>query len=438
MDTEPLMLLNLVEALGIGLLIGAERERRMAHDAERAPAGIRTFAISSLVGAVSVLAGGEPLLITAMVGIFALAGLAYWRANVENVGLTTEIALVMTVLLGGLSVRRPELAAGIGVVVAILLAARAPLHTFVRAAMTEDELRDGLVLAAATLVVLPVVPDRPMGPYATLNPYTIWIVVILVMAIGAAGHVAIRLFGAQHGLALTGLASGFISSTATIREMADRAMKAPNLLLAAVAGASLSSIATIVQMAAVLAATSIATLQALMVPLMTAGAAATLYGAIWTVVELRQRTEERPEAQQQRAFSVPIALAFSLTLALILVASAALQEWLGNTGIILAAGLAGLVNTHSAAISVALLVGSGKITAAEAVVPILTGISTNSIMRMFLARAGGGHDFALRVVPGLVLVVLAAWGGAFLCPDVAQQLISRGHLFGSISQNDPR
>ena len=125
MTTEPLILLNLVEALGIGLLIAAERERRMAHDTGRAPAGIRTFAISSLVGAVSVLAGGELLLVTAMVGVFALAGLAYWRSKDEEVGLTTEIALVMTVLLGGLSIRRPELAAGVGVVVAILLAARA-------------------------------------------------------------------------------------------------------------------------------------------------------------------------------------------------------------------------------------------------------------------------------------------------------------------------
>lgn len=412
MTTEPLILLNLVEALGIGLLIGAERERRRAHDTGRAPAGIRTFAISSLVGAVSVLAGGELLLVTAMVGVFALAGLAYWRSKDEEVGLTTEIALVMTVLLGGLSIRRPELAAGVGVVVAILLAARAPLHTFVRSVMSEDELRDGLLLAAATLVVLPVIPDRPMGPYATLNPYTIWIVVILVMAIGAAGHIAIRLFGAQYGLPLTGLASGFISSTATIRDLADRAMKAPNLLLAAVAGASLSSIATIVQMTLVLAATSTATLRTLMVPLMTAGAAAMLYGAIWTALALRQRPEGQPEDQQHRAFSVSTALVFSLALALILVAAAALQDWLGNTGIILAAALAGLVNTHAAAISVALLVASGKITAADAVLPILVGISTNSMVRMVLAHIAGGRDFAVRVVPGLILVVLAAWAGA--------------------------
>lgn len=412
MTPEPLMSLNLVEALGIGLLIGAERERHTVPENVRGSAGIRTFAITSLAGAVSVLAGGELLLVAATVGVTVLAGLSYVRARGDAVGLTTEMALVLTVLLGGLSIRRPELAAGVGVVVAILLAARAPLHTFVRSAISPTELRDGLILAAATLVVLPVVPDGPVGPYGSLNPYTLWIVVILVMAIGAAGHVAVRLFGAQYGLPLSGLASGFISSTATVRDMADRASKAPRLLLGAVAGASLSSLSTIVQLALVLAATSTATLRALAAPLFAAGVAATVYGVIWSVVALRQPADEQSISEQKPAFSVRSALVFSIALALILVATAALQDILGNTGVLLAAALSGLVNTHSAAVSVALLVASGKIAVADAAVPILTGMTTNSIMRMVLAYVGGGWEFALRVVPGLVLVILAAWGGA--------------------------
>ena len=413
MTPEPMMLLNLVEALGIGLLIGAERERHTAPDTVRASAGIRTFAIASLAGAVSILAGGELLLVAATAAVTVLAGLAYVRAKGDAVGLTTEIALVLTVLLGGLSIRRPELAAGVGVVVAILLAARAPLHTFVRSTMSQNELQDGLILAAATLVVLPVVPDEPVGPYGALNPYTIWIVVILVMAISAAGHVAVRLFGAQYGLTLSGLASGFISSTATIRDMADRASKAPHLMLGAVAGASLSSLSTIIQLALVLAATSTATLRTLAAPLFAAGVAATVYGVIWSVVALRQAADEQPRSPQKPAFSVQAALVFSLALALILMVTAALQDVLGNTGVLLAAALSGLVNTHPAAVSVALLVSSGKLAAADAAVPILTGMTTNSIMRMVLAYVGGGREFALRVVPGLVLVILAAWGAAY-------------------------
>ena len=138
------------------------------------------------------------------------------------------------------------------------------------------------IFAAASLVVLPLLPNQPVGPFGALNPHAIWIIVILVMAIGATGHVAIRLLGARGGLVISGFASGFVSSTATIGAMGARARKAPQLLGAATAGATLSTVATIVQLAAVLAATSLSTLQTLTIPLLCAGAAATLYGAIFT------------------------------------------------------------------------------------------------------------------------------------------------------------
>jgi uncharacterized membrane protein (DUF4010 family) len=248
-----------------------------------------------------------------------------------------------------------------------------------------------------------------MGPYGALNPHSIWILVILVMAISAAGYVAVRLLGTRFGLPIAGLASGFISSTATIGAMGARTTKTTDILAAAVAGAVLSTIATIVQMALVLAATSLTTLRTLSVPLICAGLVAVVYGIVFTVRALQQKTEG--EAQSGRAFSLSTAIVFALTLSCILVASAALREWFGETGIIVAAALAGFVDTHSAAISVASLVASGKMSAADAVFPILTGLSTNTISKMFLAGISGGRSFALRVIPGLIVVALAAWAG---------------------------
>lgn len=420
MDIDTPALLNLVEALGIGLLIGAERERRKDDAGSRAAAGIRTFALASMVGAVSVLAGGERLLVAALVGTFALAGLAYWRSRPDEVGLTSEIALVMAVLLGGLSIRKPEIAAGIAVVVTILLAARAPLHRFVRSVVTDDELRDALLLAAATLVVLPVLPDRPMGPYATLNPNAIWIVVILVMAIGAAGHVATRCLGPRYGLPLSGLASGFVSSAATVRDMGERAAKAPGLLAMAAAGASLSSVSTIIQLTLVLAVTSKATLHALMLPLAAIALVSALYGLALTLLALRRHSETEPDGARQSAFSLSSAVLFALTLALVLLVSAALQDWLGNAGLIMASGLAGFVNTQSATIAVALLVATGKLAAADAVLPILTAITANVIFRIALAARSGTREYAQRVIPGLILAALAAWIGVWLTRVLTQ------------------
>ena len=125
---------------------------------------------------------------------------------------------------------------------------------------------------------------------------------------------------------------------------------------------------------------------------------------------LRSKTES--ETQSGRAFSLTTALIFALTLSGVLVASAALREWFGEAGVILAAALAGLIDTHSAAISVASLVASEKMSAVDAVFPILAGLSTNTASKMIVAGISGGRSFALRVIPGLVIVVLAAWAGA--------------------------
>jgi uncharacterized membrane protein (DUF4010 family) len=406
------VILNLAVALGVGLLIGAERERRKGEGSSRSPAGIRTFAVASLIGAVSFNVGGDTLLAIATAGVILLVAVAYWRGNEDDPGLTTEMALILTVLLGGLSMQRPGLGGGLAVVLAILLAVKSRLHRLVRTLLTEDELEDALIFAAASLVVLPLLPNRAMGPYEALNPHAIWIIVVLVMAISAAGYFAVRLLGSRFGLPIAGLASGFISSTATIGAMGARAARSREALSAAVAGAVLSTVATIVQMTVVLAATSMASLQSLAAPLLCAGVAAVAYGCAFTILALRQQVEA--DSQQGRAFSISTALVFASILACILVASAALQDFFGERGTILAAGLAGFVDTHSAAISIASLVSSGKVAANDAILPILAGLSTNTVSKMVFAAISGGRSFAVRVIPGLIIVALAAWVGSLI------------------------
>lgn len=369
------------------------------------------FAVTSLVGAISLLIGGQILLALATAGVIALTALAYWRGREEAPGLTTEIALTVTVLLDGLSMQQPAIAGGLAVMVAIVLTAKSPIHRFVGDILREDELEDALIFAGATLIILPLVPDRPMGPYDALNPHKIWVIAILIMAISAAGYVAIRLLGARIGLPVSGLASGFVSSTATIASMGARAAKATEVIAAAVAGAALSTVATIVQMALVLATTSMATFMSLAIPLTCAGVAAAVYGTAFTVLALRQRTEA--EVQRGRAFSLKTAFVLAVTLSIILIACAALQDRLGENGIILAAALAGFADTHSAAVSVASLVEPGKLSASDALLPILAGLSTNTISKIIVAATSGGLLFAARAIPGLIFVALAAWAGTF-------------------------
>ena len=148
------LFLGFLVALGIGLLIGLDRERHKGEGPAREAPGLRTFALASLLGAVAITAGGELLLAAVALGVVAFAGLSYWRARDSDPGLTTETALVLVTLIGGLAMREPTFAAGLGVVVAVLLAARSALHRFVLAVLTDQEIRSLLIFAAATLVVL--------------------------------------------------------------------------------------------------------------------------------------------------------------------------------------------------------------------------------------------------------------------------------------------
>ncbi|WP_444455313.1 MgtC/SapB family protein [Rhodobacter capsulatus] len=415
MDTLPILVppvLNLVSAIAVGVLIGAERERRKGEGPARSPVGLRTFAIASTAGAVAFSLGGVALLAVIAASVAGLLAVSYGKRPHQDPGLTTEIVLLLTVLLGGLCIPAPQMAAAIAVTVTVLLHLKAWLHTLVTTLISKDELDDALIFAAATLVILPLVPDRPMGPWLALNPHSLGIVILLVMAIGAAGYLAVRLFGARFGLPLSGALSGFVSSTATIGAMGARALQSPEMRAACVAGAVLSTVATVLQMGLVLAAVSLPTLRQMILPLVLAGVTAVAYGVVLTLVAMRHPAAETPGPGS--AFSLKTALIFGSVLALVLILAAGLQAHFGGSGVLLAATAAGLVDTHASAISVATLVAAGKVAPEAAAVPILAGLSANTVTKILVATISGGRGFALRVVPGLVLVILAAWAGSLL------------------------
>jgi uncharacterized membrane protein (DUF4010 family) len=411
MELSDPTLLGFVISLGIGLLIGIDRERRKGEGPTREAAGVRTFTLTALAGAAAGAINSDALMAAVAIGVVGLAALSYWRSSAQDPGLTGEIALVTTALLGMLTMTAPTLAAGAGVVVAVVLYSREELHRFVRSGLTDAEMRDALIFAGATLVVLPLLPDDPIDPYGVLNLRKIWIVVVLIMAISGAGYIAVRLLGVRFGLPVSGFASGFVSSSATIAAMASRVKDTPALLKPAAAGAVLSTVATIVQLALLLAAVNMSVLVALAVPLVLAGLAAVLYGGMFTLWALKH--EGQGGDKPGRAFSPAAALTLAGTLAVILVASAALQSWLGDAGLVIATGAAGFADTHSAAVSAASLVNADRINADQAVLPILVAFTTNTITKIVLALAGN-RAFALSVLPGLVLVAAAAWLGFVL------------------------
>jgi len=217
------ILLGLGAALGAGLLIGIERERRKGAGPRRSPAGVRTFTLASLAGAIAQSMAQPWLVAIGALLIAALAAISYWRDRSDDPGITTELALFVTYLLGVTAMHNPAVGAGAAVVVACLLAARSHLHDFSIEVLTSAELRDALLFAAAALVVLPLLPEQPITWLPSVNPRKLWGLVVLFMALQGVGYATSRLFGTRLGLALSGLVAGFVSSTATIASLGTRA-----------------------------------------------------------------------------------------------------------------------------------------------------------------------------------------------------------------------
>ena len=396
-------------SLGVGTLLGVERERRKGEGSTRAAAGVRTFALVGLAGGISWRVGGAVTAAVALAFVGAAALLGYIRSEEEDPGLTTEVALVVDFLLGALAQRETAEAAGLGVATAVILAERERLHHIVRQTLSERELHDGLLFAACALIVLPLVPDKGFGPHGSLNPSVIWRLVVIVMALQAAGYVALRAIGPRYGLLLVGFFGGFVSSTATIGLMGARAEREPELHSGATAAAVVSSVATIILLAIVVGAASPTVLRELALPLALAGLVAVAYATLFAV----RATRGEPNAQfeQGRAFNLRVAIVLAVTVTLVLFVSSVLAAALGRAGLVLGTAAAGLADSQSAAISAATLASTGHIGTTSASVAILAALTSNTFSKAVMAGALGNRRFAAQVWPGLVLILVGAWGG---------------------------
>ena len=398
-------IVGLAAALGLGLLIGVERERAKGTGPDRAAAGIRTFALLGLAGATAHLVGVVGI---AVAGVFvAMAILAsYLRTKDRDPGLTTEVAMVLTFLLGILAMREAALAAGVGVTMALVLAGKARLHRFTRDRLTQQELQDGLVLVAAAFVVLPLLPDRTIDPWGAVNPHRLWILVVAVMGVSSVGYLALRVLGSRLGLALAGLAGGFVSSTATIAAMADKARAAPALAPAFAGAALLSNVATVVQLAVVIGALSPALLARATIPLAAAGLTAVLAALLFGWRALAS-TADDIDLAGKRPFQPLHVLAFVGILAAIVLGAAIARRWLGDSSLPWVLAASGLVDVHAAAASAAQLVAAGQVGTQAAMVAVAAALAANSLLKCLMAILKGGRNYALRVVPGILLMVVS-------------------------------
>ena len=393
-------------ALIIGLVIGAEREQRLSEkESPSKSAGIRTFTVVALMGATGMLLAQPWLLAVLGLGVISATLMAYALGDRTDPGLTSELALVLTFALGALAIAQPSLALATGIVVAMLLAFRSKIHSLVNDMLTPTELRDVLLVAGAALVMLPMLPDRAIDPFGAINPFVLWRLVVVILAVHLAAHLARRVLGARWGMMIAGLASGFVSSSATIAAMG-RAHRDASLAAGALAAGTASNVATFVQLA-IIVTTASPTLAQQLAPSLGAGAAVAVGAAAFFGWRASQSGE--PSKLPEHAIDLRGALTFAALVAIVSLVSAGAQRLLGDEGVVATAAMAGLADAHASAASVASVQVAGGITAAVAVIGVLACLSTNALTKVFLGFTSGGRSYGLSIGGTTAASVAASW-----------------------------
>jgi len=407
---------QLAIALGLGLLVGFQRER-----AGSAIAGIRTFALITLLGAVAALLAQPYGAWTIAAGWIALgaivvvANVAKLRSGEVDPGLTTEAAALLMFGVGALVVTGPvEMALAAGGAVAILLHFKAPLHQFVER-VGEGDVGAIMRFVLITLVILPVLPDTSVGPYGVWNPFRLWLMVVLIVGIQLGGYVAYKLVGARGGTLMAGVLGGLISSTATTVGYARRAAGEPKATTAAAAVIGIAGTVVFARLAALVAAVAPHAFRSIAPPLLAVGLAAGAAAAVATWRAARGEAHDLPE--QSNPAELRPALLFAAIFAVVLLLSAFAREHLGSQALYALAIVSGVADVDAITLSTLQLVGRGLDAEVAWRVVIVAALS-NLVFKAGTVAALGPRALAVRVgllflapLAAGLLVVLVGWPG---------------------------
>ena len=404
-------------ALGLGMLIGLERERTRGE--ERTFAGVRTFSLVALLGATAVYVGeqsGLPWIVgLVFLAVVALVVAAYHvTAQNGGIGATTEVSVLVTFLIGSMCAwNEVGVAGAVAVVTMLLLALKGWLHDLAKRIEPSD-VEATLKFAIITLIVLPLLPNTNYGPpgLEVINPYKTWLMVVLIAGLNFFGYILVKVVGREHGLGITGLLGGLVSSTAVTLSFSQRSRVepdlAPVLALAILLAWTVMFFRVVVEVGVV--NPSLARDLALGMVLM---------GAVSLVICIllwrRGHSREKAEvASGHNPFELGDAVKFGMLFAVVIFVASAAQVYFGNTGLYVAGALAGLTDVDAIALSMAQLAHQDPASSGAAARTIVIAVISNTMVKCGLAIWLGAPSMRRTMVPITGALALAGVVAAYL------------------------
>lgn len=412
---ETVDLYQLAIALGLGLLVGVQRERA-GEPADSTIGGARTIPLITLFGALSALlardfGGFMPAAgVVALAALLLISNVVALGREMADPGLTTEAtALVMFAVGAALMLGHTQEAVAVAGSVAVLLHWKAPLHEFADN-LSEEDARAAVRLVLIALVILPALPNRTYGPYDVLNPFKIWLMVVLIVGISLVAYIAFKLLGDRVGTVLGGILGGLISSTATTVSYARNSRQAPQVSALAALVIMIASTVVFLRVILEIAVVAPGALADTAPPLVVMAA---FMAVICVFAFYRVSSESGESSEQQPSTSLGAAVAFGLLYAGVLFAVAAAKEHFGHAGLYTVAFLSGLTDMDAITLSSAEMINSGRVTAETGWRLILVGALSNVLFKGAAVFALGTGELKARIAT-LFGITLAGGVALFL------------------------
>lgn len=407
-------ILYIAVALGLGLIVGLQRETSASEIA-----GIRTFPLIALFGVFAghfamvfhgvVLAGA----LLATMGLLWMGNYTRWQNGELDPGLTTEFAALVMFCVGA-ALPGGYMAGAVVTTgaVSLLLYYKASLHSLA-GNLDEDEFRALASLVLIGLVILPALPNETYGPYEVLNPFNIWLMVVLIVGISMGAYIVYRLLGARAGTILGGILGGLISSTAATVSYARRCKENDGLLPQAVLVIYIASAVVFVRVLGEILLVAPTHFRVLAPPMI----ATLLFMTVFIAVHFYLSRSNLDDAPQQRPpKDLKAAVVFGLLYALVLLAVAAAREHLDERALYIVAAISGLTDMDAITLSTAQLVKQGQIEADIAWRLILVGGLSNLVFKAIAALVLGGIRLFLHILPLFVATLVAGTAMILFAP----------------------
>ena len=419
---------RLAAAIGIGLIIGMQREHTYYDQSDRHPAGVRTFTLVGLAGAMAALLsdqmGGVAPFVTGfvVVGMLLMAmhiSFAIGRkrsdtsmgdAPVGGDGITTSVSVVIVYLLGGVCWYGRLLESCVIMVVLLwVLSAKEQLHAFAQKLSKEDILAT-VKFAVISALILPFLPNQAYGPpgLEVLNPHTIWLFVVFISGIGFVGYVLIKLVGPGKGIWLTGLLGGLASSTALTLNLAGRSRENEDYASDFTLGIVLSWAVMYVRLYLICIFLSGALARPLMAPLLLPVVPALSYALYLKVKEFRDHRQK--SADFTNPFKLLPAIKFGVVFTCVMFVANAARVYLGSGALLACSFLGGAAEMDAVAFSVIDMNLKSGLAVRELVLALLFASLANTLTKGILVCVLGAKAMRRPIIPAVVLICIVTGG----------------------------